>query len=107
VAFNEASNNTAEGTLVVFEPGVEASLAFRSRSRSRSRNPRQKQEQESLPGTKNQSFLCALTPTAKVSPPQPVPRKNVTTMKVILLQSQCQRLSFLLMVALLYLRFIL
>jgi hypothetical protein len=68
VVFNEENNNTTEGTLVTIEPGGEASLAFRSRS------PRQ--EEEGLPGTKNQSLLRALTPPAKVSPPQPVPRKK-------------------------------
>jgi hypothetical protein len=83
MAFNEENNNTTEGTLVVFEPGDEASLAFlshsrsrshshsRSRSRSRSRSPRQ--EEEGLPG---RFLLGALTPPAKVSPPQPVPRKK-------------------------------
>jgi hypothetical protein len=70
VAFNEEHNNTTEGTIVVFKPGVEASLAFRSRSR----NPRR--EEEGLPGTQNQSLLRALTPPAKVSPPQPVARKK-------------------------------
>jgi hypothetical protein len=80
VASNEENHNTTEGTLVAFEPGVEASLAFRSRgrgrgrSRSRSRSPRR--EEEGLPGTKNQSLLRALTPPAKVSPPQPVARKK-------------------------------
>jgi hypothetical protein len=89
VAFNEENNNTIEGTLVAFEPGGEASLALRSRSHSRSRSRshsrsrsrsrscgRPRREEEGLPGTKNQSLLRALTPPAKVSPPQPVPRKK-------------------------------
>jgi hypothetical protein len=72
VAFNAENNNTTEGTLVAFKPGGEASLAFRSHSRSRS--PRR--EEEGLPGTNYQSLLRALKPPAKVSPPQPVPRKK-------------------------------